>query len=251
MLQHLRHATRRLLQPPSWLRQCLPSSCALCGQIDRNALCQPCRQQFFSVRMRRCVQCALPIPTSAREIRCGDCLKHKPAFDATIVATDYAAPADQLVLALKFGTRLTLAPLLADMLAQAVRYEAARGLALPGLLAVVPLGSQRLQERGFNQSLEIARPLARHLDIRLSSQLLVRLRDTLPQATLPVDERRRNMRRAFVVPTTAMNHVRGAHVGVVDDVMTTGETLNEIATTFKRFGARRVTNIVFARTPGK
>ena len=193
----------------------------------------------------------MPIPTTAKEIRCGDCLKHKPAFDATVVASDYAAPADQLVLALKFGATLPLAPLLADMLRQALGHYGERGLPLPTLMTAVPLGPGRLQERGFNQSLEIARPLARALDVRLEPQLLVRLRDTQAQATLPNDERKRNMRRAFVVPTTAMNHVRGAHIGVVDDVITTGETLNEIAETLKRFGARRVTNIVFARTVSK
>lgn len=232
----------------SLLAQLLPSSCVLCGQTDRDALCQPCRLRHFTLRPRRCLQCAMPIPTTAREVRCGDCLKRKPAFDATIVVADYAAPADQLVLALKFGARLPLAPLMAGMLEEAGRYHAERGLQMPTLLAPVPLGKHRLQERGFNQSLEIARPLARLLHTPLQAQLLVRLRDTLPQSTLPVEERQRNMRRAFVVPTSAMNYVRGAHIGVVDDVITTGDTLNEIAATLKRFGARRVTNIVFART---
>ena len=247
MLSRLLTIPRRLLP----FGRLLPSSCVLCGQTDREALCLSCRTHYFSVRPRRCVQCAMPIPTTAKEIRCGDCLKHKPAFDATVVASDYAAPADQLVLALKFGATLPLAPLLADMLRQALGHYGERGLPLPTLMTAVPLGPGRLQERGFNQSLEIARPLARALDVRLEPQLLVRLRDTQAQATLPNDERKRNMRRAFVVPTTAMNHVRGAHIGVVDDVITTGETLNEIAETLKRFGARRVTNIVFARTVAK
>lgn len=251
MFARLLDVTRSLLWRPHLLPQLLPSSCVLCGQTDRQALCQPCRQRHFAVRPRRCVQCAVTIPTTAREIRCGDCLKHQPAFDATIVVADYAAPADQLVLALKFAARLPLAPLMADMLQDTARYHAERGLPLPTLLAPVPLGKLRLQERGFNQSLEIARPLARQLQIRLEPHLLVRLRDTQAQATLPDEERQRNMRRAFVVPTAAMNHVRGCHIGVIDDVITTGATLNEIAATLKRFGARRVTNIVFTRTAAK
>lgn len=178
-------------------------------------------------------------------------MRNKPAFDATIVATDYAAPADQLVLALKFGSRLPVAPLLADMLHDATRYHAQRGLPQPTLMTAVPLSAGRLQERGFNQSLEIARPLARRLALPLDRHLLVRVRDTQAQATLAHDERRRNMRRAFVVPAERMNMVRGAHVGVVDDVITTGETLNEIAQTLKRFGALRVTNFVFSRTAAK
>lgn len=244
MFLRLRHAMQGLPRISQWL----PSSCALCGRLNRHALCQPCREHYFTRRPRRCVQCAMPIATAARAIRCGACVKLKPAFDATVVATDYLAPADQLVLALKFGNRLELAPLLAGMLGQALQYEVTRGLALPSMLTMVPLGQQRLRERGFNQSLEIARPLARQFDIRLEPQLLLRLLETRQQASLPLDQRRRNVRRAFMVPNKLMYHVRGQHVGVVDDVITTGETLNEIAVTLKRFGALRVTNIVFART---
>lgn len=233
----------------SLLSQLLPSSCVLCAQTGRSALCQSCRRHYFMTRPRRCVQCAMPVPVTAREIRCGDCQKHQPAFDATIVAVDYAAPADQLVLALKFGARLPLAPLMADMLHDVIRHDTECGLlAMPTLLTAVPLGASRLQERGFNQSLEIARTLSRRFDMALVPHLLVRLRDTPAQATLPTGERRRNMRRAFAVPPAAIDHVCGCHIGVIDDVMTTGATLNEIAATLKRFGAQRVTNIVFART---
>ena len=247
-MMFIRRATLALRQWPTWLLPCLPSSCALCGQLDRSALCQGCRERYFRKPVRRCVQCALPLTAAGKDSRCGICLKHRPAYDATIVASDYVAPADQLVLALKFGSRLALAPLCAQMLGDAMQQENARGLPLPTLLCVVPLGPQRLQQRGFNQALEIARPLARRVNIPLATELLERLRDTEPQTTLPVDERKRNMRRAFVVPSAAMNHVRGCHIGVIDDVMTTGETLGEIALTLKRFGAARVTNIVFART---
>ena len=248
MLDHLRPAN--LLRLPAWLLQWLPASCALCGQAGRSALCEGCQRQYFTLRPRRCIQCAMPIRAAAKDPRCGSCLKDKPAFDTTIVAADYLAPVDQLVLALKFGNRLTLAPLLAAMLADALRQQV-RSAAMPALLMAVPLGPRRLQERGFNQSLEIARPLAHRLDIPLAPQLLVRVRDTLAQSTLPADERQRNMRKAFVVPSAAMNHVRGRHIGVVDDVITTGETLGEIAATLKRFGARRVTNIVFSRAISK
>ncbi|WP_286758400.1 phosphoribosyltransferase family protein, partial [Ralstonia sp. RL] len=177
---------------------------------------------------------------------CGDCLRQAPAFDATIVAADYAPPVDQLVLALKFGNRLELAPLMARMLRDAALR--AQKLPLPSLLTAVPLGSGRLAERGFNQALEIAKPLSRALGVALAARLTERQRETAAQALLHPDERMRNMRRAFIVSSHALERVRGAHVGVVDDVMTTGATLNELAATLKRFGAARVTNFVFART---
>lgn len=223
-----------------------PSSCALCGGTD-GPLCADCRAQYFGTNLPRCRQCAIPLPGQAGAgALCGDCLSRPPAFDATIAASDYAAPADGLVLALKFGSRLALAPALAKLLHAALLRHSGR--ALPTVLAAVPLGRLRLAERGFNQALEIARPLAASLGIALAPRLICRLRETQAQSTLPLEQRRANMRAAFAIPSDAIGQVRGAHVGVVDDVMTTGATLDELAGTLKRFGAARVTNLVFART---
>lgn len=229
------------------LQFALPTSCALCGATHNEAICASCNARHFSGAQSRCHCCAIPLTATARSDAsvCGACLKTPPAFDATIVATDYAPPVDQLVLALKFGNRLALAPLLARMLTDAVQQ---RALPLPDMLTPVPLGRMRLAERGFNQSMEIARPLSRALRTKLDPWLVVRQRDTHAQALLHPDERHRNVRNAFVVPGKAIDRVRGKHVGIVDDVMTTGETLNELAATLKRFGAARVTNLVFART---
>ncbi|MBP0600081.1 ComF family protein [Herbaspirillum sp. LeCh32-8] len=246
-------------KPEGWVRrmlarmpQLLPTSCALCGHSGREALCQPCRKRFFTRQHRRCVQCALPMPVTGKELRCGACLKDRPAFDATIVATDYYAPSDQLALALKFGGDLRLAPLLAGLIRDAALRTPVPGsdvkLALPTMLAPVPLGRERLQERGFNQALEIARPLSKLLDIPLHPHLLERKKETQAQSALPMPARVRNVRQAFVIPYDAMDQVRGRHVGVIDDVMTTGATLNELAIILKRHGAKRVTNLVFART---
>jgi ComF family protein len=113
----------------------------------------------------------------------------------------------------------------------------------------VPLSETRLAQRGFNQAGEIARSVSRHTDIPLQARMCVRVRDTQPQAGLPLSERRVNMRGAFALRLNAS--VRDRHVLLVDDVMTTGHTLNELAACLKRQGARRVTNAVFARTPEK
>jgi len=223
----------------------MPSSCALCGTTGADAMCAGCRTQYFSRSPLRCAQCALPL-SERGDILCGACLKRPPAFDRTVVAADYAPPVDQLVLALKFGSRLALAPLFAHLLRDAMLH--APEDKLPSLLTAVPLGAHRLRERGFNQALEIAKPLSRALGIELAPQLIVRARDTEAQSLLHPDQRHRNIRHAFVVPDNAIDLVRGRHVGVVDDVITTGETLNELAATLKRFGAARVTNFVFART---
>jgi ComF family protein len=231
-----------------WVSAMLPSACVLCGASGDDALCRDCHAHFFSRQHRRCARCALPLAHAADAPVCGDCLAHPPAFDATLVAADYAPPVDQLVLGLKFAGRLALAPLCARLLHAASKPAPADAAALPSCLIAVPLGPQRLKERGFNQALEIARPLARALGIPLERRLALRHRDTQAQARLHPDERRRNMHGAFAIAPAMAAQIRDRHIGVVDDVITTGQTLNELAATLKRYGAARVTNFVFART---
>ncbi|HWW06409.1 ComF family protein [Collimonas sp.] len=236
----------------------MPSCCALCGQSGKRVICDGCSKHYFSRHPARCRQCAnlLPQIDGPAPTLCGNCLKQPRAFDATIVACDYTAPADQLILALKFGGQLALAPVFAQMLCEAGRRslcnhpELELPADLPDILTAVPLSAQRLQQRGFNQALEIAKPFARMLGLGLQHGLLRRQRDTLPQSQVPdMEQRRRNLRQAFAVPPAAISQIRGRHIGVIDDVMTTGETLHALAKTLRRHGARRITNFVFARTP--
>jgi ComF family protein len=247
--RHLPHRLLHLL---------LPSSCALCGGGCDGVVCAPCRDHFCLPVTNRCGRCANPLPSYPRRREpkfsppddndsstCGTCLAYPPSYDATIAAVDYAPPLDQLVLQLKFSARLPLAPWFADMLRDAVL--ARPGLPLPDLLCPVPLGPSRLTERGFNQALEIARPLAGLLGVALHPRLAVRQLDTRAQSGVSPHERAENIRGAFAIEDPDL--VAGRHVGLVDDVMTSGSTLEELAATFKRFGAARVTNLVFARTP--
>lgn len=181
--------------------------------------------------------------------KCGACLASAPAFDATLVIADYAAPFDALVQALKFSAQPGLARWLAQRLAQ--RAQAA-GL-VPDLLLPVPLSPTRLALRGYNQSWEIARPLARHLQVACASGYLLRTRETAAQTDVgDARQRRHNVRGAFTVCAGKSGHLmalRDAHVAVVDDVMTSGATLAEIARVLKRAGVARVTNLVALRTP--
>jgi len=218
----------------------LAARCPICT-IERGAplACPGCREDFFAGSPHRCRQCAIPVPGGA-DI-CGPCLHRPPCFDATLALADYATPVDGLLLALKFGHRLELAPLLGVMLA-----ERARALADPRLVLVpVPLSFERLAERGFNQSHEVGRAAARALGVPLDSAALLRVRHAPAQASLRREARRRNIRGAFA----ARRPLHGMRCGVVDDVMTTGSTLDEIARTLKAAGAEHVTNLVVARTP--
>jgi ComF family protein len=232
--------------PRALARALLPSTCALCGALGDAVVCPPCHGQYVAPRRPRCPACANPLDAASGG-HCAVCLAAAPEFEATVAAADYASPLDQLVLQLKFGGRLALAPWFALMLRDAVL--ARPGLALPDLLCPVPLGPRRLVERGFNQALEIARPLAASLGIELGARLALRAQDTAAQSGVAPTQRRQNVRHAFTVAADWVARIDGRHVGVVDDVMTSGHTLNELAATLKRYGAARVTNFVFARTP--
>lgn len=225
----------------------LPCACALCGGAAAAPVCAACERQFAGGGGARCRCCANPLGEADLGHVCGACLAEVPAYDATVAAAGYASPLDQLVLRLKFGGALALAPWCAGALHRAVL--AAPGFALPDLLCPVPLGPARLAERGYNQALEIARPLSGMLGIALHPRLAVRPLDTPAQSSVAAGERKKNMRHAFLVAPDMLAVVRGRHIGVVDDVMTSGHTLNALAATLKRFGATRVSNMVFARTP--
>ncbi len=246
---------RPLARPGNWPlalarllgRSLLPSCCALCGARCDAPVCRPCHDQVLGRVPPRCLRCANPVGVLDVQWPCGACQAHAPAFDATVVAADYLAPLDQLVLQLKFGGTLALAPWFGLALRDAV--IAREHLALPNILCPVPLGPGRLAERGFNQALEIARPLSKALGIALQPALAIRARETQAQSGVAPAERKKNIRHAFIVAPDALDLVRGQHIGVVDDVMTSGATLHELAAMFKRFGAARVSNFVFARTP--
>jgi ComF family protein len=211
-------------------------TCFLCRGRARDILCDRCNADLPRLPQSLCPRCALASPDGAT---CGRCLSHAPHFDATIASLAYAFPADALVHALKFRAELALAPFLAALLLE--RVPALREV---DFVIGVPLSSRGLRERGYNQAVEIARPIAAALRAPLELSLCERTRDTAAQTELPWSERERNVRGAFAVKRS----LAGAAIAVVDDVMTTGATLDEIAATLKRAGAGRVVNWVLART---
>jgi ComF family protein len=211
--------------------------CFLCRGAADELLCAACDADLPRAAGPRCPRCALPSPDGAT---CGRCRAHPPAYDETVAALEYAFPADVLVQALKFRGELALAPLLGALLAARLPPGEPPFAVLP-----VPLSPARLRLRGFNPALEIARALAPGAGVRLEPRLAERVRDTPPQVDLPLRERAANVRGAF----RCRDLPAGARVAVVDDVMTTGATLHELAATLKRAGAAHVVNWVVARTP--
>lgn len=213
----------------------LPQDCLVCGAGSaERLLCPACEADLPRLPAVHCPLCALPTPDG--EI-CGTCLKAPPHFDATLAVFAYAFPVDRLIQALKYQHRLALTHYFGEALA-AVAHDTA------DVLLPLPLHPQRLRQRGFNQAVEIARPLAHALRLPLALDAVTRDKDATPQASLPWKERRRNVRNAFLCRVD----LSGRRVLVVDDVMTTGATLDELARSLKQRGAARVTNLVVART---
>jgi ComF family protein len=217
----------------------LPPLCALCGDRCRGAvLCDPC-MNTLPVLAAHCPRCALPSPGGRR---CAGCVGRPPRWIAAVAAHAYDYPLDRLVGALKYGRDLSLAVPLGDALASAVQRRCA---ARPELLVPVPLAAPRQRARGFNQAIEIARVVARRLRIPLAHGL-TRTADTPPQAGRSREERLRAMRGAFGC-TRPFKEVR---VALVDDVMTTGSTLDDAARALVEAGAARVDVWVVARAVG-
>ena len=221
----------------------LPGACALCGAHSRDALCDGCAT-CLSDSAIRCPQCGVPVDVGTHvQAVCGRCIARPPAFDATLCVAGYDEPADSLATGLKFRGQLALAALFGASLATRAQQQQ---VALPELIVPIPLSPARLATRGYNQAWEIARVTARRLGRPARARCLVRTRDTPAQSGLRGADRWRNMRRAFAVADA--DRVRGAHIGLVDDVMTSGATLDAAARALKRAGAARVTVFVVLRT---
>ena len=225
----------------AWL---LPPRCLLCmaaGEHGRD-LCGGCRDDF-TINDVCCSRCALPLDQPA--LLCGRCLKLEPAFAAAWVPFVYGHPLNLLETRFKFAGDLAAGRVLADCMIDRALIDRP---ALPDVLIPVPLHTQRLRQRGYNQALELARPIAQALGIDIAIDRLQRQRNTTPQTGLDAAARRRNLARAF---SLVDGESLPAHVAIFDDVMTTGSTLGESARVLRKAGVERVDVWALARAPAK
>lgn len=213
----------------------LPGHCLLCSTASgADLLCPGCAEDLPRLPAKLCPLCSEP--TTHGE-RCGACLRKAPHFSSSIALFRYEFPTDRLIQALKYAHQLAVAAWLGKLLAQRLANHSC------DLIIPLPLHPERLRERGFNQSVEIARPLARARKMPLSLDALVRVRPTAAQAELALDKRAGNVRGAFECKADPS----GRRVLLIDDVMTSGATLDECARVLKLHGASRVDVAVAAR----
>jgi len=218
----------------------LPWRCLLCGAAGDHDidLCVDCAAELPRNRSC-CARCALPLATAA--LMCGECQRRAPPWSAAWAPFRYGWPLDRLESRYKFGADLAAGRVLSTLW-----QREPCPIDLPQLLLTVPLHHSRLRQRGYNQALELARPLVRELGVPLRHDVLQRLRRTDAQTELDAIGRRRNVRGAFAMrPGIELP----AHIAILDDVMTTGATLAECARVLKRSGVRRVDVWALARAP--
>jgi ComF family protein len=212
--------------------------CLLCGSFSAiDGFCPPCRQSLVRLAEPHCPRCALPLQEQGL---CGHCQRSPPAFDALHVPYVFCYPLSELIHRFKYGKRLELSGALGRLLQQ----NSPKVTLDFDLLIPVPLSKERLAERGFNQSVELARAVAGIMPDRFQPTVCWRKRNTCSQALLTPAGRRRNLLDAFCVETS----LDGLSVAIVDDVVTTGSTLNAMAKTLKKRGAIRVEAWALART---
>lgn len=217
-----------------WLRNAQhwwPSRCVLCRGRAQPGLdiCKPCAGDL-PVNDTACPRCALPLRASPFDLLCGRCQKRSPKFDASVVPYLYAYPLDHLIQRLKFGNHVSCGRVCGTLVARALLERNAR---LPDLIVPVPLGTRRYRHRGYNQAHEIARAISGIVQVPVRCDLLTRIRETSEQVGLKRKERHRNVRGAFEVT----RELGGKRIAIVDDVVTTGSTVNEIARVLRRAGA--------------
>ena len=220
------------------VRWIIAPACPLCGaHANHDGLCDGCQACLPRLPRTHCPVCA--IGNSTGEL-CGRCISARPFFDRVIAPFTYAFPVSVLIQRLKYRGELACARPLAAAMANVLDEEP-----YPDLLVPMPLTPTRLADRGFNQAMEISRHIAAEFGLNLAVDTCSRKGNATPQTALPWKQRASNVRNVF----SCNENIEGKSIAVVDDVLTTGATLNELARTLKLGGAREVIGWIAARTP--
>ena len=199
-------------------------------------MCTEC-QQDLPILPHGCQRCAIFLPASQNsDLTCADCLSQAPPFNVLHALYPYQPPITELIIKLKFKHELSYAKALGGLLVQKIQTDWYAHKPLPDVIIPVPLHSRRLQERGFNQALEMARPLAKALNLPIDRHHTQRIKHTAAQSKLPATQRKNNMTGAFI----ATKDYTGVTIAVIDDVVTTGNTIREFCSVLNKHGAKSI-----------
>ncbi|CAM3829894.1 ComF family protein [Roseateles saccharophilus] len=222
--------------------------CSVCRSWSHRTICESCLG-LYARPQPRCWTCAARLPPELMgrpQPQCGRCLTEPPPLDRAVAALDYRFPWDGLLQHFKYHQALDLRESLLERLNSALN---AAEVVEPDWLLPVPLSPGRLRERGYNQSHELAKALARRRGLRCEPEMLLRVRQNAAQAGLKLEARAANVRGVFAVEPLRAGVLRGSNVALLDDVMTSGATLFELARVLLQAGVMSVQAWVIARTP--
>ena len=227
-----------------WLKN--KQSCLLCDESTDTAfaICTACETELPWLG-DQCQQCALPLAMSG--FTCAQCTRNAPAFDEVAAPWLYQFPIDSLITRFKHQGNWPMGRLMAQLLGQFLQHRFEENLPRPDFLLPVPLAVKRLRQRGYNQAAMLADWLSAQLQLPVQDRLITRTQETPAQQGLDAKARKRNLRNAFVV--VDQEPIKGKHVALVDDVLTTGSTADVIAKLLIKAGACRVDIYCLARTP--
>lgn len=221
--------------------------CLLCHGLTspKQDLCAPC-QRRLPWNQHHCQRCAEPWPDPFTGL-CQHCISEEPHFDQLHTPFIYRFPIDQLILQGKGGRRSELLQVLARQLADSIRQQQ---IALPDLIVPVPLHQQKQQQRGYNQAGVIAHLVGKRLKVPVRHDLISKIREPKQQKGLSRSGRQQNLQRAFRIERQALRSLPqpAHHIVLVDDVITTGSTLNQLAKQLRSSGMERVDGWAIART---
>tara|TARA_R110001583_G_scaffold143357_2_gene295496 strand:- start:2930 stop:3682 length:753 start_codon:yes stop_codon:yes gene_type:complete len=234
-------------QAKHFIEHLLPAQCLVCALASNNKLiCSYCEKKILSPR-QFCLHCALPLNQTADY--CGDCLQKDYLFDQIHAIGDYKKPLSTLIKQLKYQQQLIAGELLAELLIKSVlcRYTKQQLSTFDYLLAV-PLHPKKLRLRGFNQAQIIANSLHKALSIPVLENYITRSKNTMAQEGLSISKRRKNLAGAFATTPNATQKIAGKNIIIIDDVVTTGATMNSICKCLKKKGANDLTVFCISRT---
>lgn len=215
-------------------------SCILCqqGASSNIALCPLC-EKLLSQNLNSCIQCGLTLINSDK-CYCGQCLTQPPYFDELISLANYQMPIDYLITQFKFQRKLAFGHTLGQLLIKKISLLQHK----PESIIPIPLHPKRLRQRGYNQAAILAHTISKRLNLPINLNNVRRIIDTKPQADLLAKDRKRNVKHAFQIT----NPIQHKHIALVDDIVTTGNTINELSRVFKKAGVKRITVWCLART---
>jgi len=229
------------------VEQTLPARCLLCHlSSNQKLICQYCNDAL-SIPRPCCLHCGLSL--SKTQAFCGDCLKQKHSFTQLHAIANYQTPYPTLIKKFKYTKQLIFGELLADLLLESIQSNISpTQLSTIDYLLPVPLHKKKLYQRGFNQAQLLAEKLAKQLHIPILTKTVSRAKETVAQENLSLTERKKNLSKAFDISVNKKQNIQGRRIIIIDDVVTTGATVNSLAKALLQAGAKQIDIWCLCRT---